>query len=240
MPDAEPTYSRALLKISGEAFCVPPEKGLNIEEIKRIASQAIDAAQHGTQLAIVVGGGNIVRGSEYEGHGIGAATADYMGMLATLINAQALMDVMEDMGQPTRVMTAIPMQAIAEPFIRRRALRHMEKGRVVILGAGTGNPHFTTDTAAALRATELQCDVLLKATKVDGVYDSDPKTNPDAKKYDKLSYLDILNQQLGVMDNTAITLCMERKLPIIVFNLKTEGNIVKAVQGETIGTLISE
>ena len=235
----EPKYKRVLLKISGEAFCKEGAQGIDIDEVRSIALQVKAAASIGTQVAVVVGGGNIIRGGQIAKHGITHATGDSMGMLATVINALALQDVCEALKLPTRVCTALSVHSVAEPYIRRRAVRHLEKNRTVILAAGTGNPHFTTDTAAALRATELGCDVLLKASKVDGVYDSDPHKNPKAKKFSRLTYLDCLNKGLGVMDVTAISMCMEQKLPIIVFNLREEGNILKAVAGEAIGTLIA-
>ncbi len=234
----EPKYRRVLLKISGEAFCKEGAHGIDIDEVKSIARQIAEASEVGTQIAIVVGGGNIVRGGTLSKHGINQATGDYMGMLATVINALALQDVLEQMDKITRVMTAFGVQSVAEPWIRRRAIRHLEKGRIVILAAGTGNPHFTTDTAAALRATELSAEVLLKASKVDGVYDDDPHLNPKAKKFERLTYLDVLNKRLGVMDSTAITMCMENRLPILVFNLWHGGNIVRAVKGQPIGTII--
>jgi uridylate kinase len=237
---ATPRYKRVLLKISGEAFCKEEAHGIDIDEVQSIARQIKEAASAGTQIAVVVGGGNIVRGGEISRHGVSQATGDYMGMLATVINALALQDVLEHMGVSTRVLTAIGVHSVAEPWIRRRAMRHMEKGRAVILAAGTGNPHFTTDTAAALRATELGCDVLLKASKVDGVYTDDPHKNPRARRIDRLTYLDVLNRRLGVMDVTAISMCMEHGLPIIVFNLRRDGNIVRAVRGEAIGTLIAD
>ena len=235
-----PKYARVLLKISGEAFCKEGAHGIDIDEVRSIALQIQEAAGVGSQVAIVVGGGNIIRGGEIARHGIGKATGDSMGMLATVINALALQDVLEHVGLKTRVLSALSVHSVAEPYIRRRAMRHLTKGRVVILAAGTGNPHFTTDTAAALRATELGCDALLKASKVDGVYTDDPHKNPKAKKIDRLGYLDVLNQQLGVMDVTAISMCMEHRLPIIVFNLRRKGNIVKAVRGEPIGTIIGK
>jgi uridylate kinase len=235
-----PRYKRVLLKISGEAFCKEDGHGLDIDEIRSIARQIIEAVKVGTQVAIVVGGGNIVRGGALSRSGINQATGDYMGMLATVINALVLQDTLESMGKPTRVLTALPITAVAEPWIRRRAIRHLEKGRIIILAAGTGNPHFTTDTAAALRATEIGADILLKASKVDGVYTADPQKNPKAKKYDQLTYLDVLNRGLGVMDLTAISMCMEHHLPIIVFNLRKEGNIALAVSGKNIGTLITD
>ena len=235
-----PKYKRVLLKISGEAFCKEGHSGIDIDEVQSIARQIKEAASIGTQIAIVVGGGNIIRGAEISKHGVTKATGDSMGMLATVINALVLQDVLEHVGLPTRVMTALSVHSVAEPYIRRRAVRHLEKNRMVILAAGTGNPHFTTDTAAALRATELGCEVLLKASKVDGVYTDDPHKNPKAKKIERLSYLDVLNQRLGVMDITAISMCMEHRLPIIVFNLRREGNILKGVGGEPIGTIIEE
>lgn len=235
---AAPRYKRALLKLSGEAFCKEGARGVDIDEVRSIALQIRAAAGVGTQLAVVVGGGNLVRGGEIARHGVSAATGDYMGMLATVINGLALQDVLEALGVPTRVLTALSVYSVAEPWIRRRAIRHMEKGRVIILAAGTGNPHFTTDTAAALRATELGCEVLLKASKVDGVYTDDPQRNPRAKRIDRLTYLDVLNRQLKVMDVTAISMCMEHRLPIIVFNLRRNGNILRAVRGMPIGTII--
>ena len=235
-----PKYKRVLLKISGEAFCKEGQHGIDIDEVQSIARQIKEAASVGTQVAIVVGGGNIIRGGEISKHGVTQATGDSMGMLATVINALVLQDVLEHVGLATRVMTALSVHSVAEPYIRRRAVRHLEKGRVVILAAGTGNPHFTTDTAAALRATELSCEVLLKASKVDGVYTDDPHKNPKAKKIERLSYLDVLNKRLSVMDVTAISMCMEHKLPIIVFNLRQEGNIVRAVSGDPIGTIIDD
>ncbi len=234
------TYKRVLLKISGEAFCKEGDRGVDIAEVESIAKQVHEACSAGTQVAVVVGGGNIIRGGEIARHGVTEATGDYMGMLATVINALALQEVLEAQGVAVRVMTALSVHSVAEPWIRRRAIRHMEKGRVVILAAGTGNPHFTTDTAAALRATELGCEVLLKASKVDGVYTDDPHKNPKAEKLERLTYLDVLNKRLGVMDVTAISMCMEHRLPIIVFNLRQDGNIVRAVRGEPIGTLICE
>jgi uridylate kinase len=234
-----PVYKRVLLKISGEGFCHEGGFGIEAEELERIAKQCIEVCKMGVQLAIVVGGGNFIRGATFskDGH-IPRATADYMGMLATVLNAVALQETMERFGQPTRVMSAISVYSVAEPFIRRRAVRHLEKGRCVILAAGTGNPFFTTDTCAALRATEIQADVLLKATKVDGIYDADPKKNPDAKLYHNVSYPEVLERQLRVMDLTAITLAMERRLPLVVFNLLTEGNIARVMRGEQVGTKI--
>ena len=233
-------YKRVLLKISGEGFCREGSFGIEAPELENIARQCVEVAKMGVQLAIVVGGGNFIRGATFAEDGnIPRATADYMGMLATIINAAALQETMEKMGQPTRVQSAISVYSVCEPFIRRRAVRHLEKGRVLILAAGTGNPFFTTDTCAALRATEISADVLMKATKVDGVYNSDPKTNPTAKLYRDISYQEVLDEKLRVMDLTAVTLCMERKIPLVVFNLKTDGNIVRVVRGEKVGTKIT-
>ena len=231
-------YRRVILKISGEGLGSSQGGGIDTGEVKFLGKEILSAANAGCQLAVVIGGGNIVRGTRFRKMGISPATSDYMGMLATVINALALQDIIEKMGGKTRLMTAIPMEAVAEPFIRRRGIRHLEKGRIVILAGGTGNPHFTTDTAAALRATELDAQALLKATKVDGVYSADPLINPNAKKYRALSYLDVLNNHLGVMDSTAITMCMENNIPIIVFNLKPKGNIIRAMRQEKVGTII--
>jgi uridylate kinase len=234
-----PVYKRVLLKISGEGFCHEGGFGIDGEELENIARQCVDVAKSGVELAVVVGGGNFIRGATFaeDGH-IPRATADYMGMLATVINALALQETMERFGQSTRVQSAISVHSVAEPFIRRRAVRHLEKGRAVILAAGTGNPFFTTDTCAALRATELQADVLLKATKVDGIYSADPKKDPSARLYSEISYEQVLRDKLRVMDLTAITLCMERKIPLVVFNLKKPGNIARVVRGEAVGTKI--
>src|SRR2546421_2139899 len=235
-----PVYKRVLLKISGEGFCHEGGTGIEAAELENIAHQCVDVARMGVQLAVVVGGGNFIRGATFSSAGhIPRATADYMGMLATVLNALALQETMEKMGQPTRVQSAISIYSVCEPFIRRRAVRHLEKGRVVILAAGTGNPFFTTDTCAALRATEINADVLLKATKVDGIYSADPKNEPSAVLYHDITYKQVLNQQLRVMDLTAITLCMERKIPLVVFNLKTPGNIARVLTGEHIGTKIN-
>jgi uridylate kinase len=246
MPQTTPTgapalkYKRVLLKISGEGFCHEGSFGIEGPELENIARQCVEVARMGVQLAIVVGGGNFIRGATFAEDGnIPRATADYMGMLATVLNAVALQETMEKMGQPTRVQSAIAIYSVAEPFIRRRAVRHLEKGRVLILAAGTGNPFFTTDTCAALRATEIQADVLLKATKVDGIYSADPKKDPNAVLYNEISYEKTLNEKLRVMDLTAITLCMERNIPLVVFNLKREGNIVRVLKGENIGTKIN-
>jgi uridylate kinase len=234
-----PVYKRVLLKISGEGFCHEGGFGIDGEELENIARQCVDVAKSGVELAVVVGGGNFIRGATFaeDGH-IPRATADYMGMLATVINAVALQETMERFGQPTRVQSAISVYSVCEPFIRRRAVRHLEKGRAVILAAGTGNPFFTTDTCAALRATELQADVLLKATKVDGIYSADPKKDPSARLYQEITYEQVLRDKLRVMDLTAITLCMERKIPLVVFNLKKPGNIARVVRGEAVGTKI--
>ncbi len=236
----QPKYRRVILKISGEGLCKPGGMGLDQEEISRIAQAAKAVVAGGTQLGIVVGGGNFIRGQvlSQAGH-VKRATGDYMGMLATCINALALQDTLEDLGAPTRVLTAIEMRQIAEPFIRRRAVRHLEKGRIVILAGGTGNPYFTTDTCAALRASELEAEVLLKATKVDGVFSADPVKDPTARKFDRLTYQEVLEKQLGVMDLTAISMCMASRIPIVVFNLKKEGNIARVIAGENIGTTIT-
>jgi uridylate kinase len=239
MPDG-PKYKRVLLKISGEGFC--PEGGFGIEgeELNEIARECVEVCKTGVQLAVVVGGGNFIRGATFSEEGnIPRATADYMGMLATVLNAVALQETMEAMGQPTRVMSAISVYSVCEPFLRRRAIRHLEKGRAIILAAGTGNPYFTTDTSAALRATEIQADVLLKATKVDGIYSADPKKDKNAKLFKEITYEQVHRDQLGVMDLTAITLAMERKLPLVVFNLKTPGNIARVIRGENVGTKIT-
>jgi uridylate kinase len=241
MSQAAPSaYKRVLLKISGEGFCEEGGFGIDAPELELIGRQCVEVAQMGVQLAVVVGGGNFIRGATFAetGH-IPRGTADYMGMLATVLNALALQETMERMGQPTRVQSAIGVYSVCEPFIRRKAMRHLEKNRIVILAAGTGNPFFTTDTCAALRATELQVDVLLKATKVDGIYSADPKKDPSAVLYHQISYEHVLRDKLRVMDLTAITLCMERKIPLVVFNLMTPGNIARVVRGETLGTKIS-
>jgi uridylate kinase len=230
-------FGRVLLKISGEAF---GEKGVSGDIVESIASQVKDVAAGSTELAVVVGGGNIIRGQTLANTGINRATADYMGMLGTVINAMALQDILEEMGVSTRVLSALTIQEVAEPYVRRRAMRHLEKGRVVIFAGGTGNPHFTTDTTAALRATEIGAEVVLKATKVDGIYDKDPFISNDAVRFKNLTYLDVLNKRLKVMDSTAITLCMEHQMPIIVFDLKKEGNIERVIQGEDIGTFVGD
>ena len=236
---AEVRYRRVLLKISGEGFG-GAGMGLDHASIVSIAEQCRDVSRLGVELAVVVGGGNFVRGEFVAQRGISRTTGDYMGMVATVINALALQDIMESMGCATRVQTAIPMPDVAEAYIRRRAIRHLEKGRVIILAAGTGNPYFTTDTAAALRAAEIGAEVLLKGTKVDGVYSADPVEDPEAKRYDTLSYMECLGKNLRVIDATAIALCRENSLPIVVFDLKIPGNIERVIRGESIGTLVCE
>jgi uridylate kinase len=235
---ATPKYKRALLKLSGESFA-DPQHGFGIEGrvVASIARQIAEAKNLGTDLGIVVGGGNIIRGLSASAQGTDRTTADYMGMLATVINALALQDALEKEGVQTRVLTAIWMQEVAEPYIRRRAMRHLEKGRVVIFAGGTGNPYFSTDTTAALRALEIGADAILKATRVEGVYDSDPLVNPDAELFGSLPYIEVLKRGLKVMDSTAVTLCMDNRLPIIVFNLKA-GNIVRILAGGEVGTLV--
>jgi len=240
MPEGKPAYKRVLLKLSGEGLTKAGVFGIDPEEVSFIAEEAASVQRLGVDLAIVVGGGNLIRGTTLSANGIGRATADYMGMLSTIINAMALQDALESLDVETRLLTAISIREVAEPFIRRRALRHLEKHRIVLFAAGTGNPFFTTDTAAALRAMEIGADILLKATKVDGVYSSDPAKDKSAKKFDSLSYLDVLNLRLNVMDSTAISLCMDNKMPILVFNLKVKGNVARAVRGEKIGTVVKE
>jgi uridylate kinase len=234
-----PVYKRALLKLSGEALMGEQQFGVDPAVTNRIALDVGEIQQLGVETAIVIGGGNIFRGLAASARGMDRATADYMGMLATVINALALQDALEQHGIVTRVVTAIEMRAVAEPFIRRRAVRHLEKGRVVIFAAGTGSPYFTTDTAAALRAMEIKADVILKGTKVDGIYTADPMVDPQATKYTKISYLQVLERQLKVMDATAISLCMDNRLPIVVFNLRQAGNIRRVVLGDPIGTTVS-
>lgn len=231
-------FKRVLLKLSGEALMGETGYGIDPEILESLAAQIDKVVSDGIEIAIVVGGGNIFRGLKASSSGMDRAQADYMGMLATIMNALALQDALERRGVYTRVMSAIAMQQIAEPYIRRRAVRHMEKGRVVIFAAGTGNPYFTTDTTAALRALEINADAVMKATKVDGVYDADPKTHPDACKFDELTYMDVLRRGLQVMDSTAISLCMDNDLPILVFNMEVEGNIDRALKGEPVGTLV--
>ena len=233
-------YNRMLLKLSGEALMGEQEFGIESEAIATYAKQIKEVYDMGIELAIVIGGGNIFRGLSGSDQGVDRVTGDHMGMLATVINSLALQNAIEKLGVPTRVQTAIDMPKIAEPFIKRRAIRHLEKGRVVIFGAGTGNPYFTTDTAAALRAIEIDADVVVKATKVDGIYDKDPKKFDDAVKYDVVTYDECLSKNLRVMDQTAISLCRENNLPILVFNLLEEGNLKKVITGETIGTKVVE
>ncbi|MBN2361949.1 MAG: UMP kinase [Deltaproteobacteria bacterium] len=231
-------YRRVLLKLSGEALQGDQGYGISEPVLATIAAEIHEVQQLGVELALVIGGGNIFRGFQASARGMDRASADYMGMLATVMNALAMQDALERQGVPTRVLTAIEMAALAEPYIRRRAVRHLEKGRIVIFGAGTGNPFFTTDTAAALRAMEIGAQVLLKATKVDGVYSADPVKNPRATFFRRLSYLEVLQRQLKVMDATAVSLCMDNALPMIVFNLNRRGNIRRAVTGQQVGTLI--
>lgn len=231
-------YKRILLKLSGEALAGKQGTGINTTVIQQIAKDIAEALEQGVQIGIVIGGGNIFRGVAASAEGMDRASSDYMGMLATVINSLALQDALEKQGVPTRVQTAIAMAEIAEPYIRRRAIRHLEKGRVVIFGAGTGNPYFTTDTAAALRAMEISAEILMKATKVDKIYDKDPVKFSDAKPFDRISYIDVLNRGLQVMDLTAVSLCMDNKLPILSFDLMKEGNIKRAVMGESIGTIV--
>ncbi|MCB9743259.1 MAG: UMP kinase [Alphaproteobacteria bacterium] len=235
-----PVYKRILLKLSGEMLADGQGFGIAQTAIERFASEVEAVRATGVQVAVVIGGGNIFRGIAGSARGMDRAHADYMGMLATVINALALQDALEQKGVNTRVQSAIPMERIAEPYIRRRAERHLEKGRVVIFAAGTGNPYFSTDTAAALRAAEIHADVILKATKVDGVYDADPALHPDAKRFDELRYIDVLQRGLRVMDSTAISLCMENRLPIVVFDFNTPGNVLRVVQGETLGTRVTD
>lgn len=233
-------YRRILLKLSGESLAGDQGFGIDPGRANDIALRVRAVREMGVDVAIVIGAGNLWRGRVGLNQGMDQATADYMGMLATVMNALALMDALESAGVTTRVQSAIEMRSVAEPFIRRRAIRHLEKGRVVILGGGTGNPYFTTDTAAALRATEIGADVLIKATKVDGVYDSDPKRNPNAKRFDNITYLDAISQRLQVMDSTALTLCMENKLPILVLNLWDATALSRALCGEAVGTLVHD
>ena len=236
---SDPVFRRILLKLSGEALLGSRGFGVDPETVHRIAQEVHDVHQLGVQVAIVVGGGNFIRGVAASAQGVDRVVADHMGMLATVINALALQDALEKRGSATRVVTAIEMREVAEPFIRRRAIRHIEKGRVVVLAGGTGNPYFSTDTAAALRAMELKAEVILKATKVDGVYDADPKKVPGAKMFAQIKYLDVLSRGLAVMDTTAISMCMDNSLPIIVFNLNVPGNLGRVVLGEKIGSLVA-
>jgi uridylate kinase len=235
-----PRYRRVILKISGESFCKTGQFGIDPEELGIIAQEIVEAVRSGSQVAIVVGGGNMIRGGVLARQSqIDQSTADYMGMLGTVINGMALRVALENLGQPTRLLSAIEIPAVAERFIRARALRHFEKGRVLILAAGTGNPFFTTDTCAALRGAELNADILLKATKVDGIYTGDPKTDPKATRFDKLTFAEAIERQLKVMDMTALAMCMEHDLPVIVFDFKKHGNIRRVVAGEQLGTLVT-
>jgi uridylate kinase len=235
---SEPAYKRVLLKLSGEALMGERQYGIDPVVTAQIAHDVQEIQALGVETAIVIGGGNIFRGLAASTRGMDRATGDYMGMLATVINALALQDALEKQEVVTRVMSAIEMRAVAEPFIRRRAMRHLEKGRAVIFAAGTGNPYFTTDTAAALRAMEIRANVIMKATKVDGIYSADPMTDPQATRYESISYLQVLEQRLQVMDATAISLCMDNQLPILVFNLRTPGNLRRAVLGEPVGSVV--
>jgi uridylate kinase len=233
-----PKYQRILLKLSGEALMGPGSYGIDPETLRSIATQVKEIVELGVQVAVVIGGGNIFRGVAGSTQGMDRSSADYMGMLATVINSLALQDALEKAGVMTRVLSAIEMQQVAEPYIRRRAMRHLEKGRVVIFAAGTGNPYFTTDTAASLRAMEIHAEVIMKATKVDGIYSADPRKDAKAVRFRQLSYLDVLQKELKVMDATAISLCMDNALPILVFNLNEPGNIRRAVLGDDIGTVV--
>lgn len=235
---AELAYRRVMLKLSGEALAGQKEFGIDHDAVLAFSAEIAEAARMGLQIAMVIGGGNIFRGMAASAKGMARAQGDYMGMLATVMNALAVQDALEKQGIQTRVMSAITMREVAEPYIRRRAIRHLEKGRVVIFAAGTGNPYFTTDTAAALRAAEVGVQAIFKATRVDGVYDKDPLKHPDAKMYKSISYIDALSRQLKVMDSTALSLAMDNKLPIVVFNLFTTGNILKVATGEDVGTVV--
>jgi uridylate kinase len=234
-----PRFKRILLKLSGEALMGDNKYGISPKVLEQVAEEVRDVTELGVEVGIVIGGGNIFRGVSASTEGMDRASADYMGMLATVINALALQDALEQQDVVTRVVTAIEMRAVAEPFIRRRSIRHLEKGRVVVFGAGTGNPYFSTDTAAALRAMEIKADVILKGTKVDGIYDADPMVKTNATRFERISYLQVLEQGLKVMDATAISLCMDNRLPIVVFNLRTPGNIKRAIAGEPIGSLVT-
>ena len=235
---SDPVYKRILLKLSGEALMGEQPFGIDPAVATQIAKEIAEIQSLGVQTAVVIGGGNLFRGLAASAKGMDRATADYMGMLATVINALALQDALEHQGVLTRVASAIEMRAVAEPFIRRRAVRHLEKGRVVVFAAGTGNPYFTTDTAAALRAMEMRADVILKGTKVDGIYTADPMIDKTATKYDDISFMNVLERRLKVMDTTAISLCMDNKLPIVVFNLRTPGNVRRVIMGEPVGTTV--
>ncbi|RLD26602.1 MAG: UMP kinase [Bacteroidetes bacterium] len=232
-------YKRILLKISGESLMGDKQFGIDNARLKQFSSDIKEILDLGTQIAIVIGGGNIFRGVQAEAGGMERTQGDYMGMLATMINSMALQSALEADGMDTRLLSAIKMEQIAEPFIRRKAMRHLEKGRIIIFGAGTGNPYFTTDTAASLRAIEMEADIILKGTRVDGIYSSDPEKDPNAKKYDQLSFDEVYEKELNIMDMTAFTLCKENNKPIIVFDMNTPGNLKKVVQGEKIGTLVN-
>ncbi len=236
----KPVYGRVLLKISGEGFSSEGGSGIEPESLEAVARQCNEVCQSGVELAVVVGGGNFIRGATFsKGGRIPRVTADYMGMLATVLNALALQETMEALGQPTRVMSAFTISTVCEPFIRRRAIRHLEKGRAIILAAGTGNPFVTTDTCAALRAVEIRADVLLKATKVDGIYDKDPKKHDDARKFDEITFDRVIREDLKVMDTAAFAMCREQKMPLVVFNLMEPGNIARVLRGEAVGTRIN-
>jgi uridylate kinase len=237
--DGSLKYRRILLKLSGEALAGERAFGFDFDKLKQFADEVADVVRLGVGVAMVIGGGNIVRGSLLAQMGMDRVAADYMGMLGTVINALALQDVLEKKDIDTRVLTAIRMEELAEPYIRRRALRHMEKGRLLIFAAGTGNPYFSTDTAAALRAIQIKADVMIKATSVDGVYSADPKKNPNAKRYETISYRDVMLEELGVMDQTAVTLCKENRLPLIVLNIHDKGAVARAVRGERVGTIVT-
>jgi uridylate kinase len=238
-PASQPKYRRALLKLSGEALMGSKQYGIDPEVAREIAGQIAEARRSGIEVAVVVGGGNIFRGLAAAAKGMDRATGDYMGMLGTVMNGLAIQDALEQMGCPTRVLSAIAMNEICEPYIRRRAERHLEKGRVVVMVAGTGNPYFTTDTAATLRAVEVGAEVILKATRVDGVYDADPEKHPGARRFSQISYTELLSNRLEALDATAVSLAMDNEMPIVVFDMTREGNILRALCGETIGTLIS-
>ena len=235
---SSPAYQRVILKLSGEALLGPASFGIDPKVTTQIAEEIAAVHRLGVEVAVVIGGGNIFRGLAATARGMDRGTADYMGMLATVINALALQDALEQIQVVTRVVTAIEMRAVAEPFIRRRSIRHLEKGRVVVFAAGTGNPYFTTDTAAALRAMEIRADVILKGTKVDGIYTADPLKDPEATRFDSISYIQVLEQGLKVMAATAISLCMDNKLPIVVFNIQEPGNLKRAIMGESVGSLV--
>jgi len=234
-----PAYQRIVVKLSGESFSGPDSFGIHAETVHSIAREVKDLQDLGVEVALIVGGGNIFRGTRQQGLAIDRATADYMGMLATVINGLALQDALEKAGCHTRLMSAIEMHQVAEPFIRRRATRHLEKRRIVIFAGGTGNPYFSTDTAAALRAMEIKAQVILKATRVDGIYDADPEKVPGAKRFERISYLDVLQKGLSVMDSTAISLCMDNKMPIVVFNMSVPGNLRRVVLGERVGSTVT-